>query len=148
MNSRDQKIFVIIAAGLVIGGLFYSLNSDSMFGKFLGQLGPPIWDEVKPRDIVKNSVPITLLEQIDGRCKVYAEKFDLILTHQYFVRASELEKKLQFDRENKTLIIPCEEMVGEKSRLNVWYVIPEAEKHATKFDYFITEWEETPRTQN
>jgi len=143
MKSRNQKIFVIVAIGLVIIGLFYSLNSESIFAKFLEQLSPPDWDEVKPRDIVKNSIPITLVEDIDGKCKVHGEKFDLIIDHQYFVRSNELAEKLKYDRENKTLITPCEELKGEKSRLNVWYVIPEAEKHATKYEYFITEWEET-----
>lgn len=148
MKSKNQKIFAVVAAALVIIGVFYSLNSESVFGKFWEQLGPPDWDEVKPRDIVKNSIPITILEEVNGMCKVHAEKFDLIIDHQYFVRSKELANKLQFDRENKTLIIPCEELAGEKSRLNVWYVIPEAEKHATKFEYFIMEWEETPHTQN
>lgn len=144
MKPRDQKIFVIIAAGLVIVGLFYSLNSESLFGKFLEQVGPVGWDEVKPREIVKNSIPLTVLEDIDGKCKVHGEKFDMIIDHQYFVRSDELANKLQFDRESKTLILPCKELTGEKSRLNVWYVIPEAEKHATKYEYFITEWEEIP----
>ena len=144
MKSRDQKIFVIVAIGLVILGLFYSLNSGSLFGKFLEQVGPVDWDEVKQREIVKNSIPVTVLEDMGGKCKVHGEKFDMIIDHQYFVRSDELANKLQFDRENKTLILSCEELTGEKSRLNVWYVIPEAEKHATKYEYFITEWEETP----
>jgi len=80
MKPRDQKILVIIAAGLVIVGLYYSLNTEnSMFGQFLEQLGPPDWDEVKPRDIVKNSIPITVLEDISGKCKVHGEKFELTL---------------------------------------------------------------------
>ncbi len=70
----------------------------------------------------------------------------MIIDHQYFVRSDELANKLQFDRENQTFILPCDELAGEKSRLNVWYVIPEAKKHAEKYEYFITEWEETPRT--
>ena len=146
MNPKNQKIFVAIAAGLVIVGVVYSINSNSIFSKFLEQLGPLDWDEVKPRDIIKNSIPVTVLEEMNGMCKVHGKKFDLIVDHNYFVRSNELINQLQFDRENKTLIIPCEELVGEKSRLNVWYVIQEAEKHATKYEYFITEWEETLRT--
>jgi hypothetical protein len=148
MMPKNQKIFVIVAVGLVIIGLFYSFNSDTVFSKFFEQFDPVDWDEVKPREIVKNSIPIILVEDIDGKCKVHGEKFDLLIDHQYFVRSNELAEKLQYDRENKTLIIPCEELQGEKSRLNVWYVIPEAEKHATKYEYFITEWEETPLNQN
>jgi hypothetical protein len=148
MMPKNQKIFVIVAVGLVIIGLFYSFNSDTVFSKFFEQFDPVDWDEVKPREIVKNSIPITIIEDVDGKCKVHGEKFDLIIDHQYFIRSNELAEKLQYDRENKTLIIPCEELVGEKSRLNVWYVILEAEKHATKYEYFITEWEETPPNQN
>jgi len=39
-------------------------------------------------------------------------------------------------------------IVGEKSRLNVWYMLEESPNHPTKYEYFITEWEETPRAQN
>ena len=149
MKSRDQKILVIVAAGLVVLGLYSSLNTENtMFGQFLELMGPVDWNEVLPRDIVKNSIPVTVLEDNNGKCKVFGDKFDLIVDHQYFVRSDELVNKLQYDRENKTLILPCEELVGEKSRLNVWYVIPEAEKHTSKYEYFITEWGETPRTQN
>ncbi len=62
MKSRDQKILVIVAAGLVVLGLYYSLNTEnSMFNQFLEQVGPVDWDEVHPRDIVKNSIPVTVL---------------------------------------------------------------------------------------
>lgn len=146
MEPRNQKIFVIAAIGLVIIGLFYSLNSDTIFAQFLDQISAVDWDEVIEREIVKNSIPITLIENTGEKCLVKGEKFDVILNHKYFVRSSELARELQFDSEKKTLVVSCEELEREKSRLNVWYVIPEAPKHATKYEYFITEWEETPRS--
>jgi hypothetical protein len=148
MKSKNQKIFVIIATGLVVVGAYYSINSDTLFGKFLDQFSPVNWDEVRERDIIKNSIPIILLETKNGDCKVHGEKFDLIIDHQYFIRSNELVQKLQYDREEKTLIIPCDELAGEKSRLNVWYMLEESTNHPTKYEYFITEWEETPRAQN
>ena len=148
MKSKNQKIFVMVAIGLVILGLYYSINSDTLFGKFIEQIGPVNWDEVREREIVKNSIPITLLEDENGKCKVHGEKFDLIIDHQYFIRSNELAQKLQYDREGKTLVIPCDELAGEKSRLNVWYVIEESSNHPTKYEYFITPWEETPSDQN
>jgi len=148
IKSKNQKIFVIIAIGLVVVGAYYSINSDTLFGKFLDQFSPVNWDEVRERDIIKNSIPIILLETKNSDCKVHGEKFDLIIDHQYFIRSNELVQKLQYDREEKTLIIPCDELVGEKSRLNVWYMLEESPNHPTKYEYFITEWEETPRAQN
>ena len=34
---------------------------------------------------------------------------------------------------------------GDKSRLNVWYVIEESSTHSKKFQYFVTPWEEEIR---
>jgi len=98
MKSKNQKIFVIIAIGLVVVGAYYSINSDTLFGKFLDQFSPVNWDEVRERDIIKNSIPIILLETKNGDCKVHGEKFDLIIDHQYFIRSNELVQKLQYDR--------------------------------------------------
>ena len=103
------------------------------------------WDEVLPRNIVKNSIPITLLEDYGGKCKVSAQNFDKILSHNYFVKDKELALKLDYDNENETLVLPCDLLKGEKSRLNVWYVVEESPKHSKKYQYFVTAWEDTPR---
>lgn len=119
-----------------------------MFTGFIEQFTPVDWSEVKEREIVKNSIPIILLERNSENCLVTAEKFDYIINFSAFVRAEEMAKKLQYDRNGKTIILPCNELQGDKSRLNVWFVIKEAPKHATKYQYFITPWNETSSSQN
>ncbi len=145
MTPREQKIFMFVAIGLVIFGIYYSLNSQTLFGIFLEQLGPVNWDEVHERNIAKVSIPVTLLEKDKNRCLLTAESFDKIANNQYFVRADELVNKLQYDIDKKTIVLSCDELPAEKSRLNVWIVLEESSNHPTKYEYFLTEWVETPK---
>jgi len=144
MNKKEQKIFVIAMAGLVIFAFFYVPRSDSLFGSLIESFSGPNWDEVSERNIVKNSIPVIKLEEQGTKCKVKAEKFDVIIDHSYFIRGEELEMELNYDRENQTLLLSCDLLVDKKSRLNVWYATEEAEKHSKKYQYFITPWNETP----
>ena len=139
----NPKFLVIGMAAVVIIAYFYLDTTGTIFGKAVEEFGPVDWDKVKTRDIVKNSIPVSLLEE-NGACKVKAETFNLIISHQYFVKSQELAKELQYDEELKTIVVSCDKLKGDPSRLNVWYVIPEAENYPTKYEYFITEWEETP----
>jgi len=142
-KRKAEKIFVICAAGLAIFGIIYFQNSNNLFSLFTEQLSDVNWDEVRERDIVKNSIPIILLEESSDDCKVSAIKFDYIVDHEYFIRSGELVNELHYDRENETLLIPCTNLNEEKSRLNVWYVIEESPKHPTKYEYFVTVWEDS-----
>jgi len=144
MNKKEQKIFVIAMAGLVIFAFFYVPRSDSLFGSLIESFSGPNWDEVSERNIVKNSIPVIKLEEQGTKCKVKAEKFDVIIDHSYFIRGNELAKELNYDRANDTLLISCNILKGEKSRLNIWYATEEAEKHSKKYQYFITPWNESP----
>lgn len=145
LTPREQKIFMFATIGLVLFGIYYSLNSPTLFGSFLDQLTPVNWDEVHERNITKASIPITLLETKENRCLLTAEAFDQIADNQYFVRADELVNKLQYDADNKTIVLSCDELPAEKSRLNVWIVLEESPNHPTKYEYFLTEWVETPK---
>ena len=143
----NQKIifFVLLPIIIVISVYFYS--SDSIIGTIYEYSSIPNWDEIHERDIVKNSIPIIYQETLqNGDCKVYAEKFDLLIGHDYFIRGEELVDKLNYDKEEKTLNIPCDKLQEEKSRLNVWYVTEKSPKHAEKYEYFITRWEEDDST--
>jgi len=142
MSKKEQKIFVIVMVGLVIFAFFYIPQSDSLFGSFFESFSEPNWDEVLERNIVKNSIPIILLEEQVTKCLVKAEKFDVIVDHQYFIRGDELERELNYNRNDETLLLSCDLLQGEKSRLNIWYATEEAEKHSKKYQYFITPWEE------
>jgi len=143
MSKKEQKIFVIAMVGLVIFAFFYIPRSDSLFGSLIESFSEPNWEEISQRNIVKNSIPIILLEERGMNCLVKAEKFDVIVDHQYFIRGNELENKLNYDRVEETLLLSCDLLKGEKSRLNIWYATEEAEKHAMKYQYFVTPWEET-----
>ena len=141
-KNRD-KFFLGIIAVIVIIVLFYGPIDQSYFGVFLEQISDVNWDEVRQRNIVKNSIPIILIEQTDKNCKVSAENFEMITSHEYFVRSEDLVKELNYDREHKTLTLQCSLLTGEKSRLNVWYVVEESPNHSKKYQYFVTPWNET-----
>jgi len=143
MKKKKEKIFVIVVAVLVVAVFYFNPVENNYLNPFLGDFREVDWDEVKPRDIVKNSIPITLIEETGGKCKVKAEKFDLIIDHQYFIRASDLARQLNYDREDATLMLPCDQLKGEKSRLHVWYVVEASQIQSKKYEYFVTAWEET-----
>jgi len=145
LTPREQKIFMFAAIGLVLIGIYYSLNSPTLFGSFLDQLTPVNWDEVHDRNIVKASIPVILLEKEENRCILSAESFDKISNNQYFDRANEFANDLQYDSDEKTVVLSCDELPAEKSRLNVWFVLEESPNHPTKYEYFLTEWVESPK---
>jgi len=145
MTPREQKILFIVGIGFFIAAVFYTLNysETTMFGQFSEQFTPVNWDEVASRNIVKNSIPVTVIDKQNGDCVVTARYFDSIIDHGYFVKGDELGRKLQYDRVAETLVLPCDDLEGEKSRLNIWYATEEAKKHPTKYEYFKTPWNET-----
>jgi len=144
MRAKKNDLMFLIAIGvIVILVLIYAPIEKSMFGVFLEQFSKVNWNEVKERNIVKNSIPIIFLEEKDSSCIVNAENFDLIISHEYFERSADLERELNYDGENETLLVSCDLLDGEKSRLHVWYALKESEKHPTKYEYFITPWNVT-----
>lgn len=143
MKKKKEKIFVIVAAALVVAVFYYNPVESNYLNPLLEDFRPVDWDEVKPRNIVKNSIPITLIEETGGKCKVKADKFDLIIDHEYFIRANDLVRQLNYDRDNAALMLSCDQLKGENSRLHVWYVVEESEKHSKKYDYWISEWNST-----
>jgi len=144
MRAKKNDLIFLIAIGIVIiFVLIYMPIEKSMFGVFLEQFSKVDWNEVKERNIVKNSIPIIFLEEKGSSCIVNADNFDLIISHEYFVRSADLERELNYDSEGETLLVSCDLLDGEKSRLHVWYTLKESEKHATKYEYFITPWNVT-----
>ena len=142
MNSLlDAKIILIIAI-VVLGTAFYFYDtSNSLLGIVVEPFTAANWDEVENRNIVKNSIPIILLDEtFGGQCKVSAENFSLITSHQYFINSNQLSDELKYDSNENTLLISCDKLTGEKSTLNVWYATEEATNHPTKYEYFVTEW--------
>jgi len=147
MRYKKSDLMFLIGIGIVvIIVLMFTSVEKSMLGVFLEQFSKVDWDEVKERNIVKNSIPVILLEEKGSSCLVNAHNFDLIISHEYFERSAELERELNYDSDNETLLVSCDLLDGEKSRLNVWYALRESEKHATKYEYFITPWNVTEPT--
>ncbi len=144
MRAKKNDLIFLIAIGIVIiRVLIYAPIEKSMFAVFLEQFSKVNWNEVKERNIVKNSIPIIFLEEKGSSCIVNAKNFDLIISHEYFERSADLERELNYDGENETLLVSCDLLDGEKSRLHVWYALKESEKHPTKYEYFITPWNVT-----
>lgn len=143
MTKRNEKFFVIAAAVLVVFAFFYMQDKNSLLSEFFEFYAPPDWDEVSPRDIVKNSIPITLLGMDGKDCAVEAMRFDSIIDHRYFVKGEQLADELNYKRELNRLTVPCEKLDAEKSELVIWYATEEAGKHATKYQYWIKEWNNT-----
>ena len=143
MKKKKEKIFVIVAAVLVVAVFYFNPVESNYLNPVLENFKPVDWDDVKPRNIVKNSIPIILIEETGGKCKVKADTFDLIIDHQYFIRANDLVRQLNYDRDNATLMLSCDQLKGEKSRLHVWYVVEESEKHSKKYDYWVSVWNST-----
>lgn len=143
MNKKLNLIILTVVVITLAITAYYIQIENTYFGVFLDTFSKVNWDEVKERDIVKNSIPVMLLEETNGKCKVYANNFDIIIDHHYFVRGSELARELNYDRESETLMVLCDILQGEKSKLHVWYVLEEAKKHSKKYEYFVTEWNDT-----
>jgi len=147
MKKKKEIIFFIVMVIMVIAGFFYVQDKDTMFTQLTGEVSEQLsdvnWDEVLPRNIVKNSIPIVLIADQGDECIVDAGDFNLIVYHNYFVRSDDLIRELNYDQENNVLTIACDMLQDEKSRLNVWYALEESESHANKYEYFVTIWEET-----
>lgn len=143
MNKKEETFFLIGAAGLVIIGLLFIPLDYGYLGIIIDSILPLNWDEVREREIVKNAIPINLLDEDGENCKVTADRLDAIIDQVSFVRSSEFESQVKYDREDSTAIFPCDMLKGEKSKLTMWYVDEEGPKHPTKFEYWITDWNST-----
>ena len=140
MNKKQEKIFVLGAASVVVIIFVFGPWQNSYFGLFVDTIVGQDWDDLSPHDIVKNEVPLTLIEKFDGSCKMSAENLGNVIDHQYFVRGQEFANKVRFDPIDSSIVIPCEMTGQERSRLHVWYVKEEAPKYGGEFKYFVTPW--------
>jgi len=143
MNKKQERIFVLVVAAIVIVVFIFVPWSNSYFGLLLDTFTGPNWDEISPHDVVKNVISLTLIEKIDSSCKMFAENLDNVIEHQYFIRGKEFAQAVKFDANNSTVVLPCEMVDGEKSRLHVWYIKEEAPGHGGTYKYFVTPWNDT-----
>lgn len=137
--KRIKKQIITISLAVTLIAVILGTNiSDSALGGIFEQFTPPDWSEVKDRNIVKNSIPITILETQGADCLVSAKNFNYIIEHNYFKRSQDLANELQYDKENETIIVSCDRIPNDTSKLDVWYATDEAIHHAEKYEYFIT----------
>ena len=115
MKKLPQIIFLSASICLVIFGFIYALNSDTLFGTFLESLKPVKWNEIISRNIVKNAIPIEILEIQNGICNIKAENFELILNAPEFNKSQELARELNYDNSTKTIKMSCDKIPGEKT---------------------------------
>ena len=106
MVKKKESAVLIIGAVLLVSAYFSLDTSESLFGVAINQLEPLNWDEIFPRNIVKNSIPIELLDTNGNSCLVTGENFEMITSFVYFVKSHEVTEKLQYDAQEKTLILP------------------------------------------
>ena len=143
MNKKQEKIFVLVAVAVVVAVFVFGPWKNSYFGLFVDTLREPNWNDLNPHDVVKNSVPLILIEKTGTTCKMSAENLGNVIEHQYFVHGQEFAQAVKFDTKNETVVLPCEMIDGEKSRLHVWYIIEEAPRFGGKYKYFVTPWDDT-----
>ena len=148
MSSRNDKVVFIGLAIAAVLILIFATNENSLVFLLFDQYKPVVWDEVLERNIVRSSIPIELLDRQSGDCTVSAKNFDKIVDHQYFKRSEDIIKKLKYDRNDETVLLPCDTLEEDKSRLNIWFVVEESPKHPNKYEYFVTPWEETPGSKS
>jgi len=144
VNKRTKNVAIILTAvALVIFGFIYLPGSNSYLGVFFNSFSTPNWDEVPLRYLVKNSIPVTILDNMGDACKLSAMNLEKILEHKYFIRADELARELNYNQDDATVTLPCGKLYGEKSRLNIWYATEDSPQHSEKFEFFVTEWNST-----
>ncbi len=130
---------LVVVSTVFLLVIFSGNTSETLLGLFLVKFAPMNWDMVNERNIVKNTIPISVIKQVnDEFCKIKADAFDRIVDHSYFVSSSSLSEELRYDRENGTLTIPCDGISDDSLELHIWYVIPEDAKYGGKYQYFVT----------
>ncbi|HLC24682.1 MAG TPA: hypothetical protein VJJ25_03530 [Nitrosopumilaceae archaeon] len=143
MNKKQEKIFVLVAAGVVITVFVFAPWSDSYFGLLLDTFREPAWNDISPHDVVKNVISMTVIDNVDNNCKMSADNLDNVIEHTYFVRGKEFAQAVNYDMKDKTIVLPCEMIDDQKSRLHVWYIKEEAPRFGGKYKYFVTPWNDT-----
>ena len=145
MNKKTKNIIIVAIPSIaIVLGFVFLPWSDSYLGLAVESALPPVWEEIHPRFVVKNSIPITVSEQDGNNCKLTAEYLENIINHRYFVRGEEFASQVKFDSEQQTIELSCDGLHGDTSELNVWYVTEESPNHSSKFEYFVSEWDPEP----
>lgn len=137
--KEAKLIFIGLAAALVLALVFVPWYNYSILGKVVEPFVPADWDNISEKDIVRNTVLLSLVEESGGGCLMHSEKLVGMFDHPYFIRSMEMQKALQYDEEAQTIVTSCENMQDEQLRVHLRYVKQDAPKDSTKFEYTFTE---------
>jgi len=139
LGMKKKDIVILIVSITIAGIILTSISSNNtILGTILESVQEPEWEKLPPRNIVKNTIPITLLER-NNECLVTAIRLNIILEQVEFTNRDALASELNYDDKEQTIKIRCEELVGETSNLHIWFIIPDSPKYAGKFTYFVTD---------
>ena len=148
MVQKFFLLFAVIAVIAIISVSHYTgYLEKSLFGVVINQFTEPAWDEIHPRYVVKQAIPVTILGDNVGRCLLYAQFFDRIIDQESFIRGDELAKKLNYDRENETITVDCSELKYTKSKIVIWYVEEDSPIDSKKYQYWFEEVAELNTTK-
>jgi len=139
-----DKVFVLIAAILVVIVFVYGPWEKSYVGVILDPIIKPDWGKIQEQHLIKSSTMLTMIENNGNDCLVEGAKISDIINHPYFLKANEFGKKINFKNTTNVITIPCHKLQGDESRLHVWFVAEEAPEHAGKYKYFITAVDSSP----
>jgi len=139
-----DKVFVLIAAILVVIVFVYGPWEKSYVGVILDPIIEPDWEKIQEQHLIKSSTMLTMIENNGNDCLVEGAKISDIINHPYFLNANEFGKKINFKNNTNVITIPCHKLQGDESRLHVWFVAEEAPEHAGKYKYFITAGDSSP----
>ena len=137
--QQSKIIFFVL---LVIVGLtlvFIPWSDYSILGKMIEPIMPADWENISKKNIVENTVLLSLVEERSEDCLVYSNRLSSMFDHEYFIHSSEMQKQLQYNEVDQTLIVPCENMQDEQLRLHLRYITQDAPKDGTKYEYYFTE---------
>lgn len=137
--QQPKIIFFVLIVAVALAFAFIPWSNYSLLGKLLEPIMPADWENVSNRNIVENTVLLSLVEEKSDGCLVYSDRLSTMFDHEYFIASSEMQKQLQYNKDAQTLIVPCENMQDEQLRLHLRYITQEAPKDGTKYEYTFTE---------
>ncbi len=138
-----DKVFVLIAAILVVIVFVFGPWEKSYVGVILDPIIEPDWEKIQEQHLIKSSTILTMIEKNGNDCLVEGAKIWDIMNHPHFLKAHEFGKKINFKNTTNVITIPFQEFQGDESILHVWFVAEEAPEDAGKYKYFITVVDET-----
>ncbi len=137
--QQSKIIFFVLIAVVALTLVFIPWYNYSILGKVIAPIMPADWENISEKNIVENTVLLSLVEERSDGCLVYSERLFGMFDHIDFIRSSEMQNQLQYNKDAQTLVVPCENMQDEQLRLHLRYVIQEAPKDGTKYEYTFTE---------